>query len=551
VQFSTHALGQPITIGTRQDLQSIQVWLGGTGTAHVSFEPLVADPLDPTAAPLPDDAHRLLSVDVALDSATATATTVTPARPVRIDAGTYAVVVDPPLPASLAWSACGAGGGFMRSDDQVTWSVVAAAFAAAIDVTEPDVTPPTPTIAAAPAFTNADHLTLAIGADEPARFTCALDGNAVPCGDAGFATGGAVALAALAAGDHAVTVTAEDAMGNVSPIPASTTFTVDRTPPTITLAVTAPRAGSHRAVLALSTNEQATFACALDGGAPGPCADGDAIDLPTEGSHTITATATDRAGNTSDPVLQPVLADWTAPTLVLSPDITVEATTIDGMPVTFDASATDALDPAPTVVCDPASGTTFDVGDTTVSCTATDAAQNVATGSLVVHVTPPPITSAELDVVADITDCTFAVTEPDGGTIDRPDDATAIAHAAGHVLVATVDVRHRADDEGGDARGRLRLGSLAYDGAPAHAAGRNEYRCRITTADDGTVDHVTLRLRTPGTLVVVRYRPATDSSLVLQVDRTTGATLRVERRAGAFVPHLRTIAGHLLIVTGG
>ena len=36
--------------------------------------------------------------------------------------------------------------------------------------------------------------------------------------------------------------------------------------------------------------------------------------------------------------------------------------------------------------CDPASGATFAIGDTTVTCTATDAAGNRATGTFAVHV---------------------------------------------------------------------------------------------------------------------------------------------------------------------
>jgi hypothetical protein len=41
------------------------------------------------------------------------------------------------------------------------------------------------------------------------------------------------------------------------------------------------------------------------------------------------------------------------------------------------------------VTCIPASGSTFAIGDTTVNCTATDAAGNSATGSFLVHVNGP------------------------------------------------------------------------------------------------------------------------------------------------------------------
>ena len=44
--------------------------------------------------------------------------------------------------------------------------------------------------------------------------------------------------------------------------------------------------------------------------------------------------------------------------------------------VQFTAQATDACDPNPAVTCSPASGSSFQVGETTVTCTAKDAAGN-------------------------------------------------------------------------------------------------------------------------------------------------------------------------------
>jgi hypothetical protein len=54
--------------------------------------------------------------------------------------------------------------------------------------------------------------------------------------------------------------------------------------------------------------------------------------------------------------------------------------------VEYVVSAEDDTDPDPAVVCEPASGSTFAIGDTTVTCTATDASGNEATGSFTVHV---------------------------------------------------------------------------------------------------------------------------------------------------------------------
>lgn len=111
------------------------------------------------------------------------------------------------------------------------------------------------------------------------------------------------------------------------------------------------------------------------------------------------------------------MTDTTAPTIVdLPDDITVEAGTgrvraaATGTTVTWAApTATDTVDPAPTVVCDPASGSSFDLGTTRVTCTASDDAGNTTTGSFDVTVldatvearptgtptTPAPVTDGE------------------------------------------------------------------------------------------------------------------------------------------------------------
>jgi hypothetical protein len=66
--------------------------------------------------------------------------------------------------------------------------------------------------------------------------------------------------------------------------------------------------------------------------------------------------------------------------------IVVPADRPDGAVVTYTVTATDTDDPHPTLSCSPASGSVFPIGDTTVTCEATDASGNVATGSFSVHV---------------------------------------------------------------------------------------------------------------------------------------------------------------------
>jgi hypothetical protein len=66
--------------------------------------------------------------------------------------------------------------------------------------------------------------------------------------------------------------------------------------------------------------------------------------------------------------------------------MSVNATSPSGAVVEFTATATDDNPARPTVSCVPASGNAFEIGDTTVSCSATDAAGNTTSLSFLVHV---------------------------------------------------------------------------------------------------------------------------------------------------------------------
>ena len=66
-------------------------------------------------------------------------------------------------------------------------------------------------------------------------------------------------------------------------------------------------------------------------------------------------------------------------------DITADATGPAGAIVTYTATATDDLDPSPSVVCTPASGSLFAIGATEVECVATDNGGNTATRELHRH----------------------------------------------------------------------------------------------------------------------------------------------------------------------
>lgn len=65
--------------------------------------------------------------------------------------------------------------------------------------------------------------------------------------------------------------------------------------------------------------------------------------------------------------------------------ITANATSPRGAVVTYSVSASDPDDTVASLRCTPASGSTFTIGTTTVTCTATDTHENMSTASFAVH----------------------------------------------------------------------------------------------------------------------------------------------------------------------
>lgn len=107
-------------------------------------------------------------------------------------------------------------------------------------------------------------------------------------------------------------------------------------------------------------------------------------------SRTYTCSSTSIGGQSylqvSGLAYSTTILDATPPMLTLPSSVTAVLTSRAGAPVKFSATATDPLDPDPVVSCSRQSGSTFPIGTTTVTCTATDAAGNVATGSFQVSV---------------------------------------------------------------------------------------------------------------------------------------------------------------------
>jgi hypothetical protein len=105
------------------------------------------------------------------------------------------------------------------------------------------------------------------------------------------------------------------------------------------------------------------------------------------GKTRVSCSSVDRHGNAAPAATFTVtVGDATPPTLKLPGTITAFATSRSGARVKYEVTATDNVDPNPVVACAPPSNALFPLGSSTVSCTATDAAGNVARGSFTVRV---------------------------------------------------------------------------------------------------------------------------------------------------------------------
>lgn len=203
-------------------------------------------------------------------------------------------------------------------------------------------------------------------------------------------------LQTLSCGPHEVVVTITDNAGNTTTGTAVLNSGGDCTAPVTT--DNAPTGWQNTDVNVTLTCTDAGSGCAsttyeVDGGTTQT---GNTVSLTTNGTHTITYRSTDVAGNVEVTRTATVMIDKTPPDVTTSGNMTAEATGPSGASASFTASATDALSGVVgDTTCTPASGSTFPLGTTTVTCSATDAAGNTGSATLTVKVqdtTAPAVT---------------------------------------------------------------------------------------------------------------------------------------------------------------
>jgi len=159
------------------------------------------------------------------------------------------------------------------------------------------------------------------------------------------------------------------------------------------------------------------------------------------GPTTVTCTATDEIDGTSSSGSFTVsVVDSTAPSLSLPSSFAVEVVGLSSATVTYSASASDAGTPV-SPNCSPASGSTFNYGQTTVNCSVSDSHGNTNNGSFTVTVqdtTPPTVTppaNVSVNVQSTPSTVTYSNATATEGAAPSCSPASGSSFAAGNTTV--------------------------------------------------------------------------------------------------------------------
>lgn len=249
-----------------------------------------------------------------------------------------------------------------------------------------DLVPPVTTDDAPAGWRNADVTLTLVCADNAGGRGCAsttyeLDGGATQAGNS---------VSLTADGIHTITYRSTDNAGNVEATKTAIVM-IDKTPPLLTLPADITQEGNL--ITGATVAYAASASDAISGAVPVNCSPASGTTFTT-GFTTVTCTATDAVGNVVTGYFM-VTVFATAPDVQVPADITVEATGPAGTGVIYTATATDPDDAVAYFDCSPASGLTFPVGTTQVTCTAQDTHGNSRGATFnvnVVDATPPVLT---------------------------------------------------------------------------------------------------------------------------------------------------------------
>jgi hypothetical protein len=133
----------------------------------------------------------------------------------------------------------------------------------------------------------------------------------------------------------------------------------------------------------------ATVSDVVDGSLAVSCSPASGSLFPL-GDTRVECSASDSRGNSATGQFFVTVHDTTPPVLNLPSGLVAEATGPAGVAVDWMATATDLVDLAVDLVCDPPSGATFPIGTTPVNCMARDDSGNLASARFDVNVLAGP-----------------------------------------------------------------------------------------------------------------------------------------------------------------
>lgn len=232
---------------------------------------------------------------------------------------------------------------------------------------------------------------------------------------------------------------------------------------------------------------------------------------------TVSCSAQDAAGNKRDGTFDVVVRDTTKPVVDPVSAVSLEATGAGTTAGWINPAANDTVSGALATTCSPASGSSFPVGPTTVTCTATDAAGNTGSSTFTVTIsdTTAPSLTVPGDIVREATGpagnvVTFTASASD--LVDGPVDVTCEPASGSTFPIAATTVACTATDAQGN-----------------KASGSFSVTIEDTTAPDITVPAPAPAEATgPGGAVVTFDAPTAtdivDPSVVVECDHESGDT---------------------------
>ncbi len=295
----------------------------------------------------------------------------------------------------------------------------------------------------------------------------------------------------FALGSTTVYCNASDAHGNAATQTSFQVLVADTTAPDITAPanVTAEATG----VLTTVAYDSAT---ATDAVGPVTISSDAPAQFPL-GETTIHWTATDGAMNSSSTTSTVTVVDTTPPTVDDNADQTLEATSAAGAAATFPTpTAHDLVDGDFASICDYASGATFPIGTTTVTCSATDAHNNTGSSSfdITVQDTTPPVIAAHGDESAEATSAAGAIvsyTSPaTSDIVDGAGVATCAPASGSQFALGSTTVYCNATDAHGNPAVQTSFQVSVVDTTPPVIAAHGNVSAEATSAAGAIVSYI-------------------------------------------------------------